>query len=86
MNAEERARIRRELGLVGRAFLWVLGRPLTEPSEPVSHGQLILSPQMRMYWKMHVCPGTIAYFHRAPNCFHRGMQWLAFGMRWRCEL
>ena len=84
MTNEQKAEIRRELGLLGYAFLWLLGRPLGGLKTPPPTPGLISFYQPVNLWKLNVCHNTWAHVQYAPNAFHRGMQRLAFGVRWYC--
>lgn len=74
---------RYKIGMLGYAFLWLSGRPWAEP-ELAQTGCIQLSPQYVRYWKAEVSPDTWVHTRFAPNAFHRGMQRLAFGVRWYC--
>ena len=81
MTENQRIELRREMGRLGYAFLWLIGRPLVEQDKP-KPGLSFYTPVH--YWKVNVCHDTWVYTRYAPNAFHRGMQRLAFGVRWFC--
>lgn len=83
MTESQRTELRREMGWLGYAFLWLLGRPVVEHDMPkAGPGFSFYSPVC--YWKVNICHDTWAHVRYAPNAFHRGMQRLAFGVRWYC--
>jgi competence CoiA-like predicted nuclease len=81
MTDKQRTELRREMGWLGYAFLWLLGQPLVEHDMPTA-GPSFYAPVC--YWKVNICYNTWAHVRYAPNAFHRGMQRLAFGVRWYC--
>ena len=83
MTETQRTELRREMGWLGRAFLWMLGRPLVEHDMPkAGPGFSFYVPVC--YWKVVLAPCVVANVRYAPNAIHRGMQRLAFGVRWDC--
>ena len=86
MSTEQRTDIRRQIGLLGFVFLWLLGFPLGGlRAPPRTEGEFIsLSSFPPNLWKAELVENTWLHVHRAPNCFHRGMQRLCFGVRWYC--
>jgi hypothetical protein len=84
MTDERKEEIRLELGVIGRVWLWLLGRPICGlKSTPNTNGTIRLY-KPDILWKVNVCHKTWVYTQCAPNAFHRGMQRLAFGVRWYC--
>lgn len=77
--------VKRELGMIGYAFLWLLGRPLGGLKRPAPPpGTIFFASTPLNLWKVRIVGNTWVYMERAPNAFHRGMQRLAFGVRWYC--
>lgn len=88
-NAEKQKKAaRRKLGILGYAFLWLFGRPWVdhEDPQPDKLGTPFRSFHIpRNYWKVDFCYGLLVAHRRyAPNALHRGMQRLAFGVKWHC--
>lgn len=86
MTDEQRTKLRRELGWLGHFFLWLMGRPLREPAARAQQDGVLYLTAPVYLWRVDVCHYTSAYMRYAPNAFHRGMQRLAFGVRWHCEV
>ena len=72
------------MGWLGRAFLWLIGAPLVEHDRQKSAAGIVFMPLPVCYWKLEVCHNTWVHVRYGPNAFHRGMQRLAFGVRWYC--
>jgi hypothetical protein len=84
MTENQEADLRRELGALGLAFLWLLGRPLGGLPTPTAPEGSISFYQPVNLWKVQLAQNTWVHVQYAPNAFHRGMQRLAFGVRWYC--
>ena len=61
MTENQRTDLRRELGALGIAFLWLLGRPLGGlPTPPAPQGTISFYQPLNL-WKVNLCHNTWAH-------------------------
>lgn len=87
MTELQKQELRMELGVLGIWFLLLLGHPLGGmPKQRVSpNSQYVLTRQINL-WSVEIADSTLIFPQKAPNIFHRLMQRLILGFKWKCLL